>query len=67
MINITEYQKKELSKDISNLTELLENTDLDELLFAIDDLFLDNLDENDKPTEKVLKYQRLYDEIYNQI
>ncbi|MDQ0508029.1 Uncharacterised protein [Aedoeadaptatus ivorii] len=66
MINITELQKNELSKDINNLEELLNNGDLDKLLLAIDELFLSNLDENDEPTEKAMKYQRLYDQIYNQ-
>lgn len=66
MINITDEQMKRLKKEIPNIDEIIKSDDVNDLLLTIDDAILDNLDEDDEPTEKGIELQRIYDQIFNQ-
>ncbi len=66
MINIKKEQIEYLRKYIDNLDDLINCDDEDELLLAIDDEFLNHLDEFDEPTRIGLKLERIRDQIYNQ-
>ena len=65
MINVTDEQVEILKEHIENLNELLESNDVNELLLAIDDVIVYNMDENDEPDELGIKLQKIYDQIYN--
>lgn len=57
---------KRLKKEIPNIDEIIKSDDVNDLLLTIDDAILDNLDEDDEPTEKGIELQRIYDQIFNQ-
>ena len=61
MINVTNI----LKKHIKNFDELIKSDDVNELLLAIDDVIVFNMDENDEPDELGIELQKLYDQIYN--
>lgn len=65
MINVTDEQKNILKKHIKNFDELIKRDDVNELLLAIDDVIVFNMDENDEPDELGIELQKLYDQIYN--
>ena len=66
MIYITDEQVKQLKNEIPNIDEMVKSDDINALLLVIDDVILDNLDENDEPTQRGIELQRIYDQIYNQ-
>lgn len=47
------------------VTEELKNGDVNEVLFAIDDVILDLMDEDGELDKEGVKLQLIYDQIYN--
>lgn len=65
MIIITETQRKTISKYIENIDELTNSDDVNELLFAIDNIILDKMDINGELDSEGINLQLIYDQIYN--
>jgi hypothetical protein len=65
MIKVTDEQKKALKNHIDNLEVLIESDDVNELLLAIDDAIIANMDEDDEPDASGIELQKIYDQIYN--
>ena len=56
-----------LKPHIENIEDLIETSDVQEVLDAIDDVIVDNiLANNDEPDDEGVKLQKIYDEIFNQ-
>ena len=62
---VTEEQKKEIKKDGVDIDKLIKNGDVNEVLFAIDDVILDLMDEDGELDKEGVKLQLIYDQIYN--
>lgn len=62
---VTEEQKKEIKKYGVDIDKLIKNGDVNEVLFAIDDVILDLMDEDGKLDKEGVKLQLIYDQIYN--
>ena len=65
MINITSEQIDILKQEIPNIDELIQQNDINTLLFAIDEKIVSSFDENDESTEKSIILQKVYDQIYS--
>ena len=66
MFVITNEQIEELRPLIENLDELLERETDEDLLLAIDDLIVEELDEDQENlSAKGIKLQKLWDEIFH--
>ncbi|HAI92876.1 hypothetical protein [Eshraghiella crossota] len=62
---VTEEQKKEIKKYGVDIDKLIKNGDVNEVLFAIDDVILDLMDEDGELDKEGVKLQLIYDQIYN--
>lgn len=62
---VTEEQKKEIKKYGVDIDKLIKNGDVNEVLFAIDDVILDLMDEDGELDKEDVKLQLIYDQIYN--
>lgn len=62
---VTEEQKKEIKKYGVDIDKLIKNGDVNEVLFAIDDVILDLMDEDGELDKGGVKLQLIYDQIYN--
>lgn len=62
---VTEEQKKEIKKYGVDIDKLIKNGDVNEVLFAIDDVILDLMDEDGKLDKEGVKLQLICDQIYN--
>lgn len=62
---VTEEQKKEIKKYGVDIDKLIKNGDVNEVLFAIDDVILDLMDEEGELDKEGVKLQLIYDQIYN--
>ena len=62
---VTEEQKKEIKKYDVDIDKLIKNGDVNEVLFAIDDVILDLMDEDGELDKEGVKLQLIYDQIYN--
>ena len=62
---VTEEQKKEIKKYGVDIDELIKAGDVNEVLFAIDDVILDLMDEDGELDKEGVKLQLIYDQIYN--
>lgn len=62
---VTEEQKKEIKKYGVDIDKLIKNGDVNEVLFAIDDVILDLMDEDGEMDKEGVKLQLIYDQIYN--
>ena len=62
---VTEEQKKEIKKYGVDIDKLIKNGDVNEVLFAIDDVILDLMDEDVELDKEGVKLQLIYDQIYN--
>lgn len=62
---VTEGQKKEIKKYGVDIDKLIKNGDINEVLFAIDDVILDLMDEDGELDKEGVKLQLIYDQIYN--
>lgn len=62
---VTEEQKKEIKKYGVDIDKLIKNGDVNEVLFAIDDVILDLMDEDGELDKEGVKIQLIYDQIYN--
>lgn len=62
---VTEEQKKEIKKYGVDIDKLIKNGDVNEVLFAIDDVILDLMDEDGELDKEGVKFQLIYDQIYN--
>lgn len=62
---VTEEQKKEIKKYGVDVDKLIKNGDVNEVLFAIDDVILDLMDEDGELDKEGVKLQLIYDQIYN--
>lgn len=62
---VTEEQKKEIKKYGVDIDKLIKNGDVSEVLFAIDDVILDLMDEDGELDKEGVKLQLIYDQIYN--
>lgn len=62
---VTEEQKKEIKKYGVDIDKLIKNGDVNEILFAIDDVILDLMDEDGELDKEGVKLQLIYDQIYN--
>ncbi len=62
---VTEEQKKEIKKYGVDIDKLIKNGDINEVLFAIDDVILDLMDEDGELDKEGVKLQLIYDQIYN--
>ncbi len=62
---VTEEQKKEIKKYGVDIDKLIKNGDVNEVLFAIDDVILDLMDEDGELDKEGIKLQLIYDQIYN--
>ena len=62
---VTEAQKKEIKKYGVDIDKLIKNGDVNEVLFAIDDVILDLMDEDGELDKEGVKLQLIYDQIYN--
>lgn len=62
---VTEVQKKEIKKYGVDIDKLIKNGDVNEVLFAIDDVILDLMDEDGELDKEGVKLQLIYDQIYN--
>lgn len=63
-MEFTSEQEKMLRKALPNFEKLKSRGNKKALLIALYDYLLDTLDNNQNPTAKTAKYQRLYDQIY---
>lgn len=61
---VTEEQKK-IKKYGVDIDKLIKNGDVNEVLFAIDDVILDLMDEDGELDKEGVKLQLIYDQIYN--
>lgn len=57
--------KKEIKKYGVDIDKLIKNGDVNEVLFAIDDVILDLMDEDGELDKEGVKLQLIYDQIYN--
>lgn len=64
-MKVTEEQKKEIKKYGVDIDKLIKNGDVNEVLFAIDDVILDLMDEDGELDKEGVKLQLIYDQIYN--
>ena len=64
-IIVTEEQKKEIKKYGVDIDELIKAGDVNEVLFAIDDVILNLMDEDGELDKEGVKLQLIYDQIYN--
>ncbi|WP_440285113.1 hypothetical protein [Eshraghiella crossota] len=62
---VTEEQKKEIKKYGVDIDELIKAGDVNEVLFAIDDVILNLMDEDGELDKEGVKLQLIYDQIYN--
>ncbi|MBS6453659.1 MAG: hypothetical protein KH378_08050 [Butyrivibrio sp.] len=62
---VTEEQKKEIKKYGVDIDKLIKNGDVNEVLFTIDDVILDLMDEDGELDKEGVKLQLIYDQIYN--
>lgn len=62
---VTGEQKKEIKKYGVDIDKLIKNGDVNEVLFAIDDVILDLMDEDGELDKEGVKLQLIYDQIYN--
>ena len=62
---VTEEQKKEIKKYGVDIDELIKDGDVNEVLFAIDDVILNLMDEDGELDKEGVKLQLIYDQIYN--
>ena len=62
---VTKEQKKEIKKYGVDIDKLIKNGDVNEVLFAIDDVILDLMDEDGELDKEGVKLQLIYDQIYN--
>lgn len=62
---VTEEQKKEIKKYGVDIDKLIKNGDVNEVLFAIDDVILNLMDEDGELDKEGVKLQLIYDQIYN--
>ena len=62
---VTEEQKKEIKKYGVDIDKLIKNGDVNEVLFAIDDVILDLMDEDGELDKEGVKLQLIYDQIDN--
>ena len=62
---VTEEQRKEIKKYGVDIDKLIKNGDVNEVLFAIDDVILDLMDEDGELDKEGVKLQLIYDQIYN--
>jgi len=62
---VTEEQKKEIKKYGVDIDKLIKAGDVNEVLFAIDDVILDLMDEDGELDKEGVKLQLIYDQIYN--
>lgn len=62
---VAEEQKKEIKKYGVDIDKLIKNGDVNEVLFAIDDVILDLMDEDGELDKEGVKLQLIYDQIYN--
>lgn len=62
---VTEEQKKEIKKYGVDIDKLIKNGDVNEVLFAIDDVIFDLMDEDGELDKEGVKIQLIYDQIYN--
>ena len=62
---VIEEQKKEIKKYGVDIDKLIKNGDVNEVLFAIDDVILDLMDEDGELDKEGVKLQLIYDQIYN--
>lgn len=58
---VTEEQKKEIKKYGVDIDKLIKNGDVNEVLFAIDDVILDLMDEDGELDKEGVKLQLIYD------
>ena len=64
---VTEEQKKEIKKYGVDIDKLIKNGDVNEVLFAIDDVILDLMDEDGELDKEGVKLQLIYDQIFEKI
>ena len=66
LVNITEEQKEILGPLIPDLDDLLMKATDEELLLALDDLIVDELDDQQQNlSERGVQLQKLYDQIFS--
>lgn len=61
---VTEEQKRDKKYGV-DIDKLIKNGDVNEVLFAIDDVILDLMDEDGELDKEGVKLQLIYDQIYN--
>lgn len=61
---VTEEQKSDKKYGV-DIDKLIKNGDVNEVLFAIDDVILDLMDEDGELDKEGVKLQLIYDQIYN--
>ena len=65
MVKITDEQRKILEPLIDNLQSLIDMDSDEELLLALDDLIIDELDDDQNSlSAKGIQLQKLYDDIF---